>query len=126
MFLEIYRELNKMHDKIETGDKVQKDTERTRWAWISKYNPWFESSDLFSLLVFFGIPSCGNGTQCFSSPAKSSESIPGLLGANGAGKTTLMRMICGVLKATSSNIHLNGKTLQELGERYYAHLGYMT
>ncbi len=51
--------------------------------------------------------------------------VYGLLGANGAGKTTLMRMICGVLKATSGNIHLNGKTMQELGERYYAHLGYM-
>lgn len=35
MFREIYRELNKMHDKIETSDKVQKDTERTRREWIS-------------------------------------------------------------------------------------------
>lgn len=51
--------------------------------------------------------------------------VYGLLGANGAGKTTLMRMICGVLKATSGNIRLNGKTVQELGERYYARLGYM-
>lgn len=51
--------------------------------------------------------------------------VYGLLGANGAGKTTLMRMICGVLKATSGNIRLNGKTMQELGERYYARLGYM-
>lgn len=51
--------------------------------------------------------------------------VYGLLGANGAGKTTLMRMICGVLKATSGNIRLNGKTMQELGERYYTRLGYM-
>lgn len=51
--------------------------------------------------------------------------VYGLLGANGAGKTTLMRMICGVLEATSGNIRLNGKTMQELGERYYAQLGYM-
>ena len=36
-----------------------------------------------------------------------------------------MRMVCGVLKATSGNIRLNGKTQQELGERYYANLGYM-
>lgn len=51
--------------------------------------------------------------------------VYGLLGANGAGKTTLMRMICGVLKPTSGNIRLDGKTIQELGERYYTHLGYM-
>jgi len=51
--------------------------------------------------------------------------VYGLLGANGAGKTTLMRMICGVLKPSSGSISLNGKTIQDLGERYYAHLGYM-
>lgn len=51
--------------------------------------------------------------------------VYGLLGANGAGKTTLMRMICGVLKPTSGNICLDGKTMQELEERYYTHLGYM-
>lgn len=51
--------------------------------------------------------------------------VYGLLGANGAGKTTLMRMICGVLKPTSGKICLDGKTIEELGENYYAHLGYM-
>lgn len=51
--------------------------------------------------------------------------IYGLLGANGAGKTTLMRMICGVLRPASGNIYLNGKTIEDLGQRYYSHLGYM-
>lgn len=51
--------------------------------------------------------------------------VYGLLGPNGAGKTTLMRMICGVLKATAGDIRMNGKTMQELGERYYSRLGYM-
>lgn len=51
--------------------------------------------------------------------------VYGLLGANGAGKTTLMHMICGVLKATSGEIRLDGKTMQELGEQYYTHFGYM-
>lgn len=36
-----------------------------------------------------------------------------------------MRMICGVLKPTSGTIRLNGKTIDELGEQYYTHLGYM-
>ena len=51
--------------------------------------------------------------------------VYGLLGVNGAGKTTLMRMICGVLKPTSGTIKLDGKTIEDLGEDYYANLGYM-
>lgn len=57
--------------------------------------------------------------------AKLEPGVYGLLGANGAGKTTLMRMICGILKPTSGDIRLNGKTIAELSEQYYTHLGYM-
>lgn len=67
------------------------------------------------------------GTKCAVGDVSAclTPGIYGLLGANGAGKTTLMRMICGVLKPTSGDIRLNGKTVRELGEQYYTHLGYM-
>ena len=38
---------------------------------------------------------------------------------------TVKLMICGVLKPSSGSIRLNGKSIEELGERYYSHLGYM-
>lgn len=67
------------------------------------------------------------GTKCAVNNVNANlvPGVYGLLGANGAGKTTLMRMICGVLKPTSGTIRLNGKTIDELGEQYYTHLGYM-
>ncbi len=49
--------------------------------------------------------------------------VYGLLGANGAGKTTLMRMICGILKATSGEIKFNGIDVSD--ERYRDVLGYL-
>ena len=67
------------------------------------------------------------GTKCAVNNvnARLVPGVYGLLGANGAGKTTLMRMICGVLKPSSGSISLNRKTIDELGEQYYTHLGYM-
>ena len=67
------------------------------------------------------------GTKCAVDDVSATlvPGVYGLLGANGAGKTTLMRMICGVLKPTSGAIKLDGKTIEELGEQYYSHLGYM-
>lgn len=67
--------------------------------------------------------STGNAVSDVS--ASFSAGVYGLLGANGAGKTTLMRMICGILKPSSGSVRLNGKTIEELGEHYYAQLGYL-
>ena len=39
--------------------------------------------------------------------------IYGLLGSNGAGKSTLMNILCGVLKQTNGNIHINGVNTKE-------------
>lgn len=51
--------------------------------------------------------------------------VYGLLGANGAGKTTIMRMICGILRPTSGEVRLDGRSIAELGEAYRARLGYL-
>lgn len=50
--------------------------------------------------------------------------IYGLLGANGAGKTTLMNIICGVIKADSGNIYLNGEKISPMSVNFRSLLGY--
>ena len=52
-----------------------------------------------------------------------SEGVTGLLGANGAGKTTLMRIMSGILDATSGTVDADG--LAVTSEEYRALLGYL-
>jgi ABC-2 type transport system ATP-binding protein len=49
----------------------------------------------------------------------------GLLGPNGAGKTTLMRIVAGLLEATSGEVSLDGEDLLNAPERIWSKLGYL-
>lgn len=51
--------------------------------------------------------------------------IHGLLGANGSGKTTLMRMITGLLPATTGTITLDEIDMKTQYDSYASNLGYM-
>jgi len=50
----------------------------------------------------------------------------GLLGANGAGKTTAIKMLCGLLSASSGRVMLAGETSQLRSQQLRQKLGYMS
>ncbi|XGV98590.1 MAG: ATP-binding cassette domain-containing protein [Leptolyngbya sp. BL-A-14] len=50
----------------------------------------------------------------------------GLLGANGAGKTTVIKMLCGLLPATSGKVTLAGETGALRSEAIRQRIGYMS
>ncbi|MGD0964794.1 MAG: ATP-binding cassette domain-containing protein [Candidatus Acidiferrales bacterium] len=52
--------------------------------------------------------------------------IYGLLGANGAGKTTTIRMLCGLLEATSGSMRLAGEQGNLRSESVRQQIGYMS
>ena len=49
--------------------------------------------------------------------------IYGLLGPNGAGKTTTIKVLCGLLKVSDGEAHINGKQVPD--RRISAEIGYM-
>lgn len=52
--------------------------------------------------------------------------ICGFLGPNGAGKSTVIRMLCGILDATSGNGEVLGYDLKREAEEIKQHIGYMS
>jgi ABC-2 type transport system ATP-binding protein len=50
----------------------------------------------------------------------------GLLGANGAGKTTTFRMLCGLLPASASSLHVAGVDVRRTAAAARSRIGYMS
>ncbi|MFH1652825.1 MAG: ABC transporter ATP-binding protein [Pseudomonadota bacterium] len=46
----------------------------------------------------------------------------GIIGPNGSGKTTLIKLVCGLLKAGSGNVYLDGKNISDYSYRKRARL----
>lgn len=53
------------------------------------------------------------------------DGIYGLLGPNGAGKSTLIRILAGVMEASSGEIMFNGKNIKSNHREYRSKLGYL-
>ncbi len=53
------------------------------------------------------------------------EGMFGLVGPNGSGKTTLMRIIAGLLEATSGDVRLDGEDILADPSRVWSKLGYL-
>jgi ABC-2 type transport system ATP-binding protein len=51
--------------------------------------------------------------------------VYGLLGPNGAGKSTLIRILAGVMEASSGDILINGKNRKACDREYRSKLGYL-
>jgi ABC-2 type transport system ATP-binding protein len=53
------------------------------------------------------------------------EGMFGLVGPNGSGKTTLMRIVAGLLEATSGDVSLDGEDILTEPTRVWSRLGYL-
>lgn len=78
------------------------------------------------MLYFQNVSKCYRHTQALRHfTADLGHGIYGLLGPNGAGKTTLIKILVGVLRSDEGLILYQGTPVNNLGEVFLAHLGYL-